>query len=95
MLTRSQRVTYDNLRLRDPGYMETVDRWYAESDHGSPTRVSVETSPMFHPFQIRDVVLPNRVVVSPMDQYTAVDGMQATGIWFISRAGRLGVQVLS
>ena len=75
MLTRSQRVTYDNLRLRDPAYMKTVDRWYAESDHGSPTTMPAGTPPMFHPFQIRDVVLPNRVVVSPMDQYTAVDGM--------------------
>ena len=75
MLTRSQRVTYDNLRLRDPGYMETVDRWYAASEHGSPTRTTPDTPPMFHPFKVRDVVLPNRVVVSPMDRYTAVDGM--------------------
>jgi anthraniloyl-CoA monooxygenase len=36
MLTRSQRVTYDNLRLRDSRYMDSVDRWYAASDHGSP-----------------------------------------------------------
>ncbi len=75
MLTRSQRVTYDNLRLRDPDYMDQVDRWYAASDHGSPARVGPEIPPMFHPFQIRDVVVPNRVVVSPMDQYSAVDGM--------------------
>ncbi len=75
MLTRSQRVTYDNLRLRDPEYMASVDRWYATSDHGSPVPTHPETPPMFHPFQVRDVVLPNRVVVSPMDQYSAVDGM--------------------
>ncbi|HEU4894640.1 MAG TPA: bifunctional salicylyl-CoA 5-hydroxylase/oxidoreductase [Acidimicrobiia bacterium] len=75
MLTRSQRVTYDNLRLRDPGFMEEVDRWYAASDHGSPVPVTTGTPPMFHPFQVRDVVLPNRVVVSPMDQYSSVDGM--------------------
>ena len=75
MLTRSQRVTYDNLRLRDPRFMEDVDRWYAASEHGSPIPVNADTPPMFHPFQVRDVVLPNRVVVSPMDQYSSVDGM--------------------
>jgi anthraniloyl-CoA monooxygenase len=75
MLTRSQRVTYDNLRLRDPVYMESVDRWYAASDHGSPSATSPEIPPMFHPFQLRELVLPNRIVVSPMDQYSAEDGM--------------------
>lgn len=75
MLTRSQRVTYDNLRLRDPAYMATVDRWYARSEHGSPVRADPRVPPMFHPFQLRDLKLPNRIVVSPMDQYSAVDGM--------------------
>ena len=75
MLTRSQRVTYDNLRLRDNRYMAEVDRWYAASDHGSPVEIDPSVPPMFHPFQVRDLVLPNRIVVSPMDQYTAVDGM--------------------
>jgi anthraniloyl-CoA monooxygenase len=75
MLTRSQRVTYDNLRLRDPEYMDSVDRWYAASDHGSPVPTDPATPPMFHPFQVRELVLPNRVVVSPMDQYSSVDGM--------------------
>jgi anthraniloyl-CoA monooxygenase len=75
MLTRSQRVTYDNLRLRDPGYMAAVDRWYARSEHGSPVEVDPTVPPMFHPYQARGVTLPNRVVVSPMDQYSAVDGV--------------------
>jgi anthraniloyl-CoA monooxygenase len=75
MLTRSQRVTYDNLRVRDPGYMAGVDAWYASSDHGSPTAVSPDVPPMFHPFQLRGLTLPNRIVVSPMDQYSAVDGI--------------------
>ncbi|MDP3983539.1 MAG: FAD-dependent monooxygenase, partial [Acidimicrobiia bacterium] len=75
MLTRSQRVTYDNLRLRDPGYMEEVGRWYAASHHGSPEPTSPEVPPMFHPFQLRGLTLRNRIVVSPMDQYSAVDGM--------------------
>ncbi len=75
MLTRSQRVTYDNLQLRDPVYMKAVDAWYAASDHGSPREVDPSVPPMFHPFQVRGLELPNRIVVSPMDQYTAVDGM--------------------
>ena len=74
MLTRSQRVTYDNLRLRDAGYMEQVDAWYARADHGAPKPVEPDVPPMFHPFRLRELVLPNRIVVSPMDQYTAVDG---------------------
>ncbi len=75
MLTRSQRVTYDNLRLRDPGYMERVDSWYAGSDHGSPVPTEPATPPMFHPYRVRDLTLPNRIVLSPMDQYSSVDGM--------------------
>jgi anthraniloyl-CoA monooxygenase len=75
MLTRSQRVTYDNLRLRDPAYMATVDAWYAGSDNGSPIETDASVPPMFHPYQVRDVVLANRIVVSPMDQYSAVDGV--------------------
>lgn len=75
LLTRSQRVTYDNLRVRDRGYMESVDRWYAASDHGCPVDVDASVPPMFHPYRVRDLVLPNRIVVSPMDQYSAVEGM--------------------
>jgi anthraniloyl-CoA monooxygenase len=75
MLTRSQRVTYDNLRVRDASYMSGVDAWYASSMHGCPTPVDPRIPPMFHPFQLRDLVLSNRIVVSPMDQYSAVDGM--------------------
>jgi anthraniloyl-CoA monooxygenase len=75
MLTRSQRVTYDNLRVRDPGYMAGVDAWYAGSPHGAPAALDPGIPPMFHPFQLRSLTIPNRIVVSPMDQYSAVDGM--------------------
>jgi anthraniloyl-CoA monooxygenase len=70
LLTRSQRVTYDNLRLRDPAYMEGVDSWYADQQGAD-----VSVPPMFQPYRIRGLELANRVVVSPMDQYSAVDGM--------------------
>jgi anthraniloyl-CoA monooxygenase len=60
LLTRSRRVTYDNLRLRDPEFVEAV--------HPDPR------PPMFTPLQLRGLELSNRVVVSPMDMYSAVDG---------------------
>lgn len=75
MLTRSQRITYDNLRLRDPAYMSAVDAWYAASDHACPGPVDPAVPPMFHPFRVRGLELANRIVVSPMDQYSAVDGL--------------------
>ena len=89
MLTRSQRVTYDNLRLRDPGYMADVDKWYAASEHGSPVEVDAAVPPMFHPYRVRDLTLANRVVVSPMDQYSAVDGMP--GEWHLVHLGSRAV----
>lgn len=89
MLTRSQRVTYDNLRLRDPEYMASVDRWYSSSAHGSPVPIDPGTPPMFHPYQVRDVVVPNRVVVSPMDQYSAVDGVPTE--WHLVHLGSRAV----
>ncbi len=89
MLTRSQRVTYDNLRLRDASYMAGVDAWYASSDHGSPVPVGPETPPMFHPLQVRGTRLENRVIVSPMDQYSAVDGVP--GDWHFVHLGSRAV----
>jgi len=75
MLTRSQRITYDNLRVRDPVYMTAVDSWYAASEHGCPRPIDPDVPPMFHPFRVRGLELANRIVVSPMDQYSAVDGV--------------------
>jgi anthraniloyl-CoA monooxygenase len=89
MLTRSQRVTYDNLRLRDPDYMASVGAWYATSDHRCPVEVDTSVPPMFHPFQVRDLVLPNRIVVSPMDQYWAQDGVP--GEWHLVHLGSRAV----
>ncbi|MFJ8751594.1 bifunctional salicylyl-CoA 5-hydroxylase/oxidoreductase [Streptomyces sp. NPDC102441] len=65
LLTRSRRVTHDNLRLRDPGFTEAV-----EEEFGCPPG----TPPMFTPLRLRGLELRNRVVVSPMDMYSAVDG---------------------
>jgi anthraniloyl-CoA monooxygenase len=77
LLTRSLRVTHDNLRVRDPKFVATVDRAFAERA-SMQARVQVRTQPppppMFTPFRLRDMVVPNRVVVSPMCQYSAEDG---------------------
>jgi anthraniloyl-CoA monooxygenase len=77
LLTRSLRVTHENLALRDATFVEAVDRWFAEQASArSGVHVSGEPPPppMFTPFRLRDLVLPNRVVVSPMSQYSAEDG---------------------
>lgn len=77
MLTRSLRITHANLKLRDPALVARVDRAFADrarsqSRHDFP--VDPAPPPMFTPFRLRDVVLANRVVVSPMCMYSAVDG---------------------
>jgi anthraniloyl-CoA monooxygenase len=72
MLTRSQRISHENLRLRDRGYLEGVERWFAEAAAGRPQQAPVP--PMFAPFRLRGMELANRVVVSPMATYSAVDG---------------------
>ena len=68
LLTRSRRVTYDNLRLRDPDFVGEVDDGFSDAV-GASAR-----PPMFMPLRLRELELPNRVVVSPMDMYSAVDG---------------------
>ncbi|MGC1495758.1 MAG: bifunctional salicylyl-CoA 5-hydroxylase/oxidoreductase [Sulfitobacter sp.] len=72
MLTRSQRISHENLRTRDPAWLGSAEAWFMEQAGGgtkSPAR-----APMFAPFTLRDMTLKNRIVVSPMAQYKAVDG---------------------
>ena len=81
LLTRSQRISHDNLRVRDADYIATYDKWFASkafADAGLELPTNVENiPPMFTPFKLRDVVLKNRVVVSPMAQYSSEDGLAA------------------
>jgi anthraniloyl-CoA monooxygenase len=72
LLTRSQRISHANLRLRDRPWLEGVERWLAERA-GFPTNRPVP--PMFLPFRLREMRLANRVVVSPMATYSARDGV--------------------
>jgi anthraniloyl-CoA monooxygenase len=77
LLTRSLRISHGNLRLRDRAYVEKVDSWYAAkaaNQSGRNVRTEPAPPPMFTPFRLRDLVLPNRIVVSPMCQYSAEDG---------------------
>jgi len=76
LLTRSQRVSHENLRLRDPEYLTGVERWFAASAGGSGASPhdAAPPPPMFTPFTMRGMTVVNRVVVAPMDMYSAVDG---------------------
>ena len=69
MLTRSQRLSHENLRLRDPAYVADYERWFAQ-------RTGAQAAPpMFTPYKVRGLTLKNRILVSPMAQYSAVDGV--------------------
>ena len=69
LLTRSQRLSHENLRLRDADYIGNYERWLSDQTHSN------SVPPMFLPYQLREVRLKNRVVVSPMAQYSALDGV--------------------
>ena len=119
LLTRSLRVTHENLKLRDPAFVRRVDTWFADKafvaagvappapEAPSPTALKAAAAPasllkaapapslkaapeappppMFTPFKLREMLLANRVVVSPMCQYTAEDGMP--GEWHLVHLG--------
>ncbi|AVX05469.1 anthraniloyl-CoA monooxygenase [Maritalea myrionectae] len=70
LLTRSQRISHENLRLRDPEWLKSAEMWFQEQAGAK----GVHRAPMFAPFKLRDMELKNRVVVSPMAQYKAKDG---------------------
>ncbi|MBT9488721.1 MAG: bifunctional salicylyl-CoA 5-hydroxylase/oxidoreductase [Rubrivivax sp.] len=82
MLTRSQRISHENLRLRDKAWLDGYERWLA-------ARAGVDSAaaipPMFTPYTLRSVTLKNRVVVSPMAQYRCVDGLP--GDWHLVHLG--------
>lgn len=89
LLTRSLRINHDNLKLRDPGFVERVERWVderAQAQAKRPPHPSGRTPPpIFTPFRLRDMVLENRIVVSPMCMYSAEDGV--VGEWHLVHLG--------
>jgi anthraniloyl-CoA monooxygenase len=71
LLTRSQRISHENLRLRDRDWLEGAEAWFQRLAGAGDNKIR---RPMFAPFQLRDMRLKNRIVVSPMAQYKAIDG---------------------
>lgn len=90
LLTRSLRITHENLKLRDPALIKRVDEAYSKAAFaaaGRPEKQAVP--PMFTPYRLRDMVLENRVVVSPMCQYSADEG--AINDWHLVHLGSRAV----
>ncbi|MBC7456016.1 MAG: bifunctional salicylyl-CoA 5-hydroxylase/oxidoreductase [Massilia sp.] len=78
MLTRSQRLSHENLRLRDAAYVAGFEQWIARracEQAGVAMPEHAKALPMLTPFKVRAVTLKNRIVVSPMAQYSALDGV--------------------
>ncbi|SLN68303.1 NADPH dehydrogenase [Falsiruegeria litorea R37] len=71
LLTRSQRISHENLRLRDAEWLKSAEGWFQTRTGGAAEPIR---APMFAPYRLRDMDLQNRIVVSPMAQYKAVDG---------------------
>ena len=74
IMTRSRRVTHGNLRLRDPEFTDRMDTWFAGECKRRGLGTGEVVPPMFQPFRLRSLDLPNRIVVSAMDMYSAADG---------------------
>ena len=75
MLTRSQRISHENLRLRDKAWLEGYERWFAGQAGAEPSADDRVPPPMFTPYTMRGVTLKNRIVMSPMAMYSAKDGL--------------------
>ncbi len=73
LLTRSQRISHENLRERDPDWLAAAEMWFEQKATGAVPKAA--RPPMFVPLRVRGVELKNRVVVSPMAQYRAIDGV--------------------
>jgi len=74
LLTRSQRISHENLRLRDPDWLGRAEAWFQKRAGGPDQSTAPTRAPMFAPYRLRNMTLKNRIVVSPMAQYKAIDG---------------------
>jgi len=75
LLTGSQRVGHANQKVRDPAYIDRLERWFAAQSGVELAAGEAPPPPMFTPFRVRGLTLKNRVVVSPMATYSAIDGL--------------------
>ncbi len=89
LMTRSKRITYDNLRERDPALVAAVDRQFQAAGGSEAAPDAPVPPPIFTPFEARSVTLDNRIVVSPMCQYSAVEGVP--GDWHLVHLGARAV----
>lgn len=89
LLTRSLRITYENLQTRDPEFVRGLREWSAARARRQGLDVADTTPPMFHPYRLRGLELPNRIVVSPMAQYSCTDGYP--GDWYLVHLGSRAV----
>ena len=93
MMVRSKRVTYDNLRLRDPGFIRSIDKWFAGHTRKVTGYDDIDMEnpdvPMFQPFRIGRMRVENRVQLSAMCQYCATDGMPDE--WHFVHYGSRGI----
>jgi anthraniloyl-CoA monooxygenase len=89
LMTRSRRITWDNLALRDPKLIGDVRTWFAQAADAPVRAGKPAPAPMFTPLQLRGLRLRNRVVVSSMCQYSAVDG--APNDWHLVHLGSRAV----
>ncbi|MBT4443307.1 MAG: bifunctional salicylyl-CoA 5-hydroxylase/oxidoreductase [Oceanospirillaceae bacterium] len=83
LLTRSQRISHENLRLRDPQWLAEAEQWFQKQGNNTGS----QRSPMFTPYQVRGLNLSNRIVVSPMAQYKAHNGCPTD--WHLVHYGSL------
>ncbi|HUK04332.1 MAG TPA: bifunctional salicylyl-CoA 5-hydroxylase/oxidoreductase [Burkholderiales bacterium] len=87
VMSRSKQITWENLELRDPGFVRDVRQWFANNARAQGLDVDLADPPvpMFTPFRLRGMTVANRVAVSAMDQYSAVDGVP--GDWHLVHLG--------
>lgn len=85
VMSRSKQITYENLMLRDGRFIDQVQSWFLNQVRQQGFDVDAQTPPMFTPFRLREMVVTNRVVMSPMAQYSAVDGVP--GDWHLVHLG--------
>jgi anthraniloyl-CoA monooxygenase len=89
LMTRSRKITYDNLRSRDPALVESVTEWFAKEAGALPASDGRSLPPALTPIRLRGMELRNRIVVSPMCQYSAADGVPSD--WHLVHLGSRAV----
>ncbi len=87
VMSRSKQITWENLELRDPAFVREVQAWFAKKskDQGFDVDLANPPVPMFTPFRLRGMTLENRVAVSAMAQYSALEGVPAD--WHLVHLG--------